>query len=126
MIMKGGAGVTDNDGNIVEPLASLLSYWDLDPTDFKGSPRTLAKPQQAKRSWVRRRATATTLVPGEQLTDAFHTRCSPILPCLCGRMASIFCARDPPRTSSAYSITGGTQARQRGGPSSTVPVPRNH
>jgi phenylpropionate dioxygenase-like ring-hydroxylating dioxygenase large terminal subunit len=40
MIMKGGygAGVTDAEGNIVEPLASLLDYWSLDPADFKGKP----------------------------------------------------------------------------------------
>ena len=38
MIMKGGygAGVTDAEGNIVEPLASLLAYWALDPAEFKG------------------------------------------------------------------------------------------
>ena len=33
MIMKGGygAGVTDTDGNIVDPLASLLGYWQPGP-----------------------------------------------------------------------------------------------
>jgi hypothetical protein len=52
MIMKGGygAGVTDTDGNIVEPLASLLDYWRLDPADFKGKPEdTREALQQAKR-----------------------------------------------------------------------------
>ena len=52
MIMKGGygAGVTDADGNIVEPLASLLTYWELDPADFKGRPEdTREALQQAKR-----------------------------------------------------------------------------
>jgi hypothetical protein len=40
MVMKGGygAGVTDAEGKIAEPLASLLAYWSLDPDHFTGRP----------------------------------------------------------------------------------------
>jgi phenylpropionate dioxygenase-like ring-hydroxylating dioxygenase large terminal subunit len=45
MVMEGGYGVgsTDKEGNILEPLASQLSYWDLDHDDFKGEPETTRK-----------------------------------------------------------------------------------
>jgi phenylpropionate dioxygenase-like ring-hydroxylating dioxygenase large terminal subunit len=76
MIMKGGygAGVTDADGNIVEPLASLLDYWSLDPADFKGKPEdTREALQQAKRELGPDKGYSHyAAVPDEQLTDAFH------------------------------------------------------
>ena len=76
MIMKGGygAGVTDADGNIVEPLASLLTYWELDPADFKGRPEdTREALQRAKRALGPDKGYSHyATVPDEQLTDAFH------------------------------------------------------
>ena len=49
MIMKGGygAGVTDTDGNIVDPLASLLGYWQLG--HFKGKPEDTREALAGKR-----------------------------------------------------------------------------
>lgn len=76
MVMKGGYGVgqTDKDGNIVEPLASLLSYWELDPADFKGRPKdTRDALQQAKRKLGPDKGYSHyAKVPDDQLTDAFH------------------------------------------------------
>lgn len=76
MVMKGGFGVgqTDEDGNITEPLASQLRYWELDPEDFKGRPEdTREAIQQAKRKVGPARGyTHYANVPDEQLTDAFH------------------------------------------------------
>jgi phenylpropionate dioxygenase-like ring-hydroxylating dioxygenase large terminal subunit len=76
MVMEGGYGVgsTDKEGNIIEPLASLLRYWDLDPADFKSNPEgTRAAIQQAKRKLGPERGyTHYEKVPDEQLTDAFH------------------------------------------------------
>jgi phenylpropionate dioxygenase-like ring-hydroxylating dioxygenase large terminal subunit len=76
MVMEGGYGVglTDEDGNIVEPFASLLRHWELDPADFKGNPEaTRAAIQQAKRKLGPGRGyTHYEKVPDEQLTDAFH------------------------------------------------------
>lgn len=76
MIMEGGYGVgsTDKAGNILEPLASQLKYWDLDPDDFKAEPeKTRAALQQAKKKIGPSRGfTHYDHVPDEQLTDAFH------------------------------------------------------
>ncbi|MEQ8690295.1 MAG: aromatic ring-hydroxylating dioxygenase subunit alpha [Pseudomonadales bacterium] len=76
MIMEGGYGngQTDKDGNIMEPLASLLRYWELDPGDFKGNPEgTRAALQAAKRKLGPERGyTHYDRVPEQQLTDAFH------------------------------------------------------
>ncbi|MDA0978447.1 MAG: aromatic ring-hydroxylating dioxygenase subunit alpha [Proteobacteria bacterium] len=76
MVMKGGYGVgqTDEDGNIIEPLASLLRYWELDPADFKDRPEdTREALQKAKRKLGPDRGyTHYANVPDEQLTDAFH------------------------------------------------------
>ncbi len=76
MVMKGGygAGQTDKEGNILDPLASLLRYWDLDPQDYKGRPEdTREALQQAKRKLGPERGyTHYANVPAEQLTDAFH------------------------------------------------------
>lgn len=76
MIMEGGYGngQTDKDGNIMEPLASLLRYWELDPGDFKGNPAgTRAALQAAKRKLGPERGyTHYDRVPEQQLTDAFH------------------------------------------------------
>ena len=76
MVMKGGyaVGKTDEEGNIVEPLASLLRYWDLDPADFKGKPENTREAiQKAKRELGPGRGYGHyTNVPDEQLTDAFH------------------------------------------------------
>jgi len=76
MIMQGGYGVgaTDKEGNIQEPLASLLRHWELDPADFKGNPEgTREAIQKAKRKLGPARGYSHyAKVPDEQLTDAFH------------------------------------------------------
>ena len=76
MIMEGGYGVgsTDKEGNIIEPLAGQLRYWDLDPADFKGRPEDTRRAiQQAKRDLGASRGfTHYDKVPDAQLTDAFH------------------------------------------------------
>lgn len=76
MIMKGGFGVgsTDKDGNIIDPLASELRAWEIDPAEFKGRPEdTRAALQQAKRGLGPERGYSHyAKVPDEQLTDAFH------------------------------------------------------
>jgi len=76
MVMKGGYGVgqTDADGNILDPLATQLRYWDLDPADFVGRPEdTREALQKAKRRLGPGRGyTHYANVPDEQLTDAFH------------------------------------------------------
>lgn len=76
MVMKGGygAGQTDKEGNILEPLASLLAYWNLNPDDFKGRPEdTREALQRAKRELGPERGYIHYAnVPAEQLTDAFH------------------------------------------------------
>jgi len=76
MVMEGGYGVgsTDKEGNILEPLASLLRHWELDPADFKGNPEATRKAvQDAKRQLGPGRGyTHYDKVPDEQLTDAFH------------------------------------------------------
>ena len=76
MIMRGGfgAGSTDEDGSIMEPLASLLRQWDLDPADFKGRPEdTREALQQAKRRVGPGRGYSHyAKIPDEQFTDAFH------------------------------------------------------
>jgi len=76
MVMKGGFGVgqMDQDGNVKEPLASQLRYWDLDPADFKGKPEATREAlQQAKHALGPARGYSHyDKVPDEQLTDAFH------------------------------------------------------
>jgi phenylpropionate dioxygenase-like ring-hydroxylating dioxygenase large terminal subunit len=76
MVMKGGygAGQTDADGNIIEPLAGLLQYWGIDPAAYKGRPEdTREALQEAKRTLGPERGyTHYGKVPAEQLTDAFH------------------------------------------------------
>jgi phenylpropionate dioxygenase-like ring-hydroxylating dioxygenase large terminal subunit len=76
MIMQGGYGVgaTDEEGNVREPLAGQLRYWNLDPADFRGQPeRTREALQAAKRRLGPARGFAHyATVPDEQLTDAFH------------------------------------------------------
>ncbi|MGA0839447.1 MAG: aromatic ring-hydroxylating oxygenase subunit alpha [Pseudomonadales bacterium] len=76
MIMEGGYGVgsTDKEGNILEPLASQLRYWDLNPEDFRGAPeKTREALQEAKRRLGPARGFAHyAKVPDQQLTDAFH------------------------------------------------------
>jgi len=83
MVMKGGygAGVTDAEGKIAEPLASLLAYWSLDPENFTGRPDdTREALQEAKRSLGPEKGyTHYSAVPNEQLTDAFHYTIFPIL-----------------------------------------------
>jgi phenylpropionate dioxygenase-like ring-hydroxylating dioxygenase large terminal subunit len=76
MIMRGGfaAGSTDDDGNVIEPLASELRRWNLDPADFKGRLEdTRSALQQAKRRVGPERGyTHYEKIPDEQFTDAFH------------------------------------------------------
>ena len=76
MIMQGGygSGAVDKEGNIQEPLASLLRHWELDPADFKGRPEdTRVALQQAKRKVGPGRGyTHYSKIPDEQFTDAFH------------------------------------------------------
>lgn len=76
MVMEGGYGngQTDGDGNIMEPLAGQLRYWDLDPDDFKGNPEDTRRAlQEAKRKLGPDRGFKHyDNVPDEQLTDAFH------------------------------------------------------
>jgi len=76
MVMKGGFGVghEDAEGNIVEPLASLLRYWDLDPAEYKSRLEdTRPALQDAKQKLGPDRGyTHYANVPKEQLTDAFH------------------------------------------------------
>lgn len=76
MVMKGGyaVGATDEDGNIREPLASLLTYWELDPADFKDNPEATreALQQQKRKLGPERGYTHYENIPDEQFTDAFH------------------------------------------------------
>jgi len=76
MVMEGGYGVgsTDKEGNILEPLAGQLKYWDINPDDYKGRPEdTRAALQAAKRKLGPDRGFSHyAKVPDEQLTDAFH------------------------------------------------------
>lgn len=76
MVMKGGygAGHMDEEGNLLDPLASLLRYWELDPADFRGRPEdTREALQEAKRRLGPDRGYSHyPKVPDEQLTDAFH------------------------------------------------------
>ena len=76
MIMEGGyaAGQTDKLGNILEPMASTLRFWELDPADFKGRPDdTRLALQKAKREvGAKRGYTHYDNLPDEALTDAFH------------------------------------------------------
>jgi phenylpropionate dioxygenase-like ring-hydroxylating dioxygenase large terminal subunit len=76
MIMRGGyaAGSHDEDGNIIEPLASELRGWELDPSDFKGrlEDTRLALQQAKRRIGPGRGYTHYGKVPLEQFTDAFH------------------------------------------------------
>jgi len=76
MIMQGGygSGAVDKEGNIVDPLASELRHWELDPADFKGRPEdTRVALQQAKRKLGPSRGYSHyAKIPDAQLTDAFH------------------------------------------------------
>jgi hypothetical protein len=76
MIMRGGfaTGSEDAEGNIIEPLASELRHWELDPADFKGRPEDTRRAlQQAKRRLGPARGyTHYAKIPDEQFTDAFH------------------------------------------------------
>ena len=76
MVMKGGYGVgsTDEDGNIIDPLATQLKYWEINPADFKGRPEdTREALQKAKRKLGPDRGyTHYDRIPDEQFTDAFH------------------------------------------------------
>ncbi len=76
MIMRAGFGVgsTDEEGNIIEPLASELRHWDLDPEDFKGRAEdTREALQEAKRRLGPARGYSHyAKIPDEQFTDAFH------------------------------------------------------
>lgn len=76
MIMEGGyaAGQTDKMGNIMEPMASELRSWGIDPADFKGRPEdTRVALQKAKREEGPKRGhTHYDNLPDAALTDAFH------------------------------------------------------
>ncbi|MEM9743822.1 MAG: aromatic ring-hydroxylating dioxygenase subunit alpha [Pseudomonadota bacterium] len=76
MVMKGGygAGQTDADGNILDPLRSLLEYWEIDPEAFKGRPEDTREALQVAKQKLgpERGYTHYATVPPEQLTDAFH------------------------------------------------------
>lgn len=76
MVMKGGfgSGSTDKEGNIIEPLASELRAWNIEPEQFKGRPEdTREALQHARRTLGPARGyTHYAKVPDEQLTDAFH------------------------------------------------------
>jgi phenylpropionate dioxygenase-like ring-hydroxylating dioxygenase large terminal subunit len=76
MVMEGGYGVgsTDKEGNILEPLASQLKYWDLDPADFIDKPEATREAlQQAKRKLGPARGYSHyDRIPDAQFTDAFH------------------------------------------------------
>ena len=76
MIMQGGfsVGATDKEGNILEPLATELRQWELDPADFKSRPEeTREALQHAKRKVGPGRGYAHyEKIPLEQFTDAFH------------------------------------------------------
>ena len=76
MVMKGGFGngQTDREGNILEPLATQLRHWELDPQDFKGTPESTREALQLakRRLGPGRGYTHYDKIPDEQLTDAFH------------------------------------------------------
>jgi len=76
MVMKGGFSNSkcDDEGNIVEPMASLLRYWEIDPADYKDMPEgTREALMNAKRRLGEEKGyTHYPKVPDEQLTDAFH------------------------------------------------------
>jgi hypothetical protein len=76
MIMQSGFGVgaTDKEGNVLEPLASRLRFWDLDPADYKGRPEAtrIALQEAKRRLGASHGFEHYDAVPDEQLTDAFH------------------------------------------------------
>ncbi len=76
MVMQGGFGVgsVDKEGNILEPLASQLRQWELDPADFKGRPEATREAlQEAKRKLGAQRGyTHYDKIHNEAFTDAFH------------------------------------------------------
>ncbi|MEZ5598551.1 MAG: RHO alpha subunit C-terminal catalytic domain-containing protein [Pseudomonadales bacterium] len=76
MVMKGGygGGQTDKEGNIIDPLKSLLEYWEVDPAQYKGRPEDTrdALIEAKRRLGPERGFTHYPKVPDEQLTDAFH------------------------------------------------------
>ena len=67
-------GSTDEDGNIIDPLASLLRYWEIDPEEYKDRPEdTREALQQAKRKLGPSKGYSHYAnIPDEQFTDAFH------------------------------------------------------
>ena len=91
MIMEGGYGVgsTDKEGNILEPLASQLRYWQLDPRDFKGRPEETRRAlQEAKRKLGPELGfTIGSLINSSRMP--FITHYFPTLPYLSGRMVFI-------------------------------------
>ncbi len=76
MIMKGGfgSGATDKEGNIMEPLASQLRFWELDPAEFKGDPAATREALQTaqRKLGPDRGYDHYDQIPDEQFTDAFH------------------------------------------------------
>ena len=119
MIMEGGygAGSTDKEGNILNPLASELCFWELDPNDFKDPRRPHEKRFSKQNANSGQAGAFPTTIRSPMLNSPTRstTRSSPTLPSRCGRMAFTSSARG--RTAaiqnSASSTTGGTRAKQR-------------
>ena len=76
MIMQGGFGIgsTDAEGNLREPLAGELRFWDLNPADFRGRPETTREALQAakRKLGAGRGFRHYDNIPDAQFTDAFH------------------------------------------------------
>ena len=102
MVMKGGYGVgsTDEEGNIIDPLATQLKYWEINPAEFKGRPEdTREALQKAKRKLGPDRGyTHYDRIPDEQFTDAFHYTLFQILRCLFGPMDFTFARQTSSRS----------------------------
>jgi len=119
MIMEGGygAGSTDKEGNILNPLASELCFWELDPNDFKDRPQATREAiQQAKRKLGTSRGFSHyDKIPDAQFTDAFHYTLFPnfAVSLWSDGFTSSARGRTAAIQNSASSTTGGTRAKQR-------------
>ncbi len=77
MVMESGYGngsVDKKTGKVLEPLASMLRHWELDPDDFVNDPEaTRGAVQEAKRRLGPERGYEHyARIPDQALTDAFH------------------------------------------------------
>ena len=117
MVMKGGYGVgsTDEDGNIIDPLATQLKYWEINPEDFKGRPEDTERHyKKPKESLVLTEDILTTI--GFLMSNSrmlFITHYFLILRCLFGPTDFTFCVPGliAAIQSNVFLTTGGTRVQ---------------